>query len=124
MRKKVLVVDDEKDVVTYFSACLEENGYDVLTASDGVEASAKVKSDRPDLVVLDISMPNQSGVRVYRDIKENDELKKIPVLIVTGIQHEFKRFIHTRRVAPPPEGYLEKPVTLQDFISEVKRLAG
>lgn len=124
MPKKVLVVDDDNDVVTYFSACLEENGYDVAIARDGVEAGERLKTEKTDLVILDISMPNQSGVRVYREMKEHSELKNIPVVIVTGIMHEFKQFIHSRKQVPAPEGYLEKPVKMDDFIGEVKRIIG
>ena len=124
MTKKVLVVDDDNDVVTYFSACLEENGYDVGIARDGVEAGTALKAERPDLVILDISMPNQSGVSVYRKMREDSELKRIPVIIVTGIIHEFKQFIHTRKQVPAPEGYLEKPVKMEDVIGEVRRIIG
>jgi DNA-binding response OmpR family regulator len=124
MPKKILVVDDEEDVVRYFKTLLEDNGYQALTARDGDEAMKQIRADRPDLVTLDISMPNRSGVRVYRDIKENAELRSIPVLVVTGIQHEFKQFISTRNQVPPPDGYLEKPVELKDVLAEVKRLVG
>ena len=88
------------------------------------EALAKVRSERPDLVTLDITMPTKTGVTVYRDIKENEEFKNIPVLIVTGVQPEFRKFISTRRQVPPPEGYLEKPVALADVLAEVQRLIG
>jgi CheY-like chemotaxis protein len=119
---KVLVVDDEPDVVRYFTAVLEENGYAAASAADGIEALAKVRQDPPDLVMLDITMPNHSGVRVYRELKEDAALKKIPVVIVTGISHSFKQFISSRSQVPPPEGYLEKPVTPEAILGEVRRL--
>ena len=124
MSRKILVVDDEKDVVFYFTAILEDKGFTVLTARDGVEAISKIKSSKPDLVLLDITMPNQSGVKVYRQIKEDDALKAIPVVIITGILQEFKQFISTRKQVPPPEGYLEKPVSPTDVLFEVQRLIG
>lgn len=122
MSKKILVVDDEKDVVFYLSAILEDKGFNVSTAKDGIEAVNAVKSTMPDLVLLDITMPNQSGVKVYRQIKENDALKAIPVIIISGILSEFKQFISTRKQVPPPEGYLEKPVSPSDVLCEVQRL--
>ena len=122
--KTILVVDDEKDVVRYFKTLFEDNGYRALTAMDGVEAMEKIRAERPDLVTLDITMPTKTGVTVYRDIKENEEFKDIPVLIVTGVQPEFRKFISTRRQVPPPEGYLEKPVALGDVLAEVQRLIG
>ncbi len=124
MPKRILVVDDEDDVVRYFKTLFEDNGYEAITAKDGAEAMEKIRASRPDLVTLDITMPNKSGVRAYRDIKESDELKSIPVLIVTGVQPEFRNFISTRSQVPPPEGYLEKPVALGDVLAEVRRLIG
>ncbi len=124
MQKTILVVDDEKDVVRYFKTLFEDNGYRTLTAMDGVEAMEKIRAERPDLVTLDITMPTKTGVTVYRDIKESEEFKNIPVLIVTGVQPEFRKFISTRRQVPPPEGYLEKPVALGDVLAEVQRLIG
>ena len=76
----------------------------------------------PDLVTPDITMPNRSGLRVYRDIKENDRLRSIPVVVVTGVQHEFKEFISTRSQVPVPDANLEKPVDLAVLLSEVRRL--
>ena len=124
MPKTILVVDDEPDVVRYFKTLFEDNGYRAITAMDGVEAMQKIRTEHPDLVTLDITMPNKTGVKTYRDIKENEELKHIPVLIVTGVQHEFKNFISSRSQVPAPEGYLEKPVALADVLAEVRRLIG
>jgi len=101
---------------------LEENGYSTASAADGVEAMAKVRTEHPDLVTLDITMPNESGVRVYRELKDDEVLRKIPVVVVTGISHSFKQFISSRSQVPPPDGYLEKPVTPDGLLAEVKRL--
>jgi CheY-like chemotaxis protein len=122
MSKKILVVDDEPDVVRYFTALLEENGYATVSAADGVEALAKVRTERPALVTLDITMPNQTGVRVYREMREDADLRRIPVIVVTGIAHDFKNFISTRSQVPPPDGYLEKPVEPAALLREVARL--
>ena len=124
MAKKILVVDDEPDVVTYLSAVLRDNGYEALEAFNGEEALTKVVQDRPDLVTLDITMPEMTGVKAYRKMKEDDTLRKIPVIIVTGISHDFKQFISSRPQVPAPEGYLDKPVKPEDLLAEVKRLVG
>ncbi len=122
MGRKILVVDDEPDVVTYLAAVLRDHGYEALEAYDGEEAIEKVLRDKPDLVTLDITMPEMTGVRAYRIMKEDAALKHIPVIIVTGISHDFKQFISTRSQVPPPEGYLEKPVKPEDLLAEIKRL--
>lgn len=122
MGRKILVVDDEPDVVTYLAAVLRDHGYEALEAYDGEEAIEQVLRDKPDLVTLDITMPEMTGVRAYRILKEDAALKHIPVIIVTGISHDFKQFISTRSQVPAPEGYLEKPVKPEDLLAEVKRL--
>ena len=124
MAKKILVVDDEPDVVTYLSTVLKDAGYETIEASNGEAAMAAVLSKRPDLITLDITMPEMTGVKTYRKLKEDAKLKNIPVVIVTGVAHEFKKFISTREQVPPPEGYLEKPVKPEDLLSEVRRLLG
>jgi len=122
MAKKILVVDDEPDVVTYLCTVLKDAGYETLEASNGGQAMETVLSQNPDLITLDITMPEMTGVKTYRRLKEDTNLKKIPVVIVTGVAHDFKRFISTREQVPPPEGYLEKPVKPEELLNEVKRL--
>ncbi len=124
MAKKILVVDDEPDVVTYLSTVLKDAGYETIEASNGEAAMAAVLSSHPDLITLDITMPEMTGVKTYRKLKEDAKLKSIPVVIVTGVAHEFKKFISTRDQVPPPEGYLEKPVEPADLIAAVKKLLG
>lgn len=124
MAKKILVVDDEPDVVAYLTAVLKDNGYDTMEAYDGEQTIRRIRGDHPDLVTLDITMPEMSGVKAYREMKKDPALRPIPVIIVTGISHDFKQFISTRSQVPPPEGYLEKPVKPEDLLAEVKRLLG
>jgi CheY-like chemotaxis protein len=123
-RKTILIVEDESDTVTYLSALLEDAGYSTVAARDGDQALEQVKASRPDLITLDISMPNKSGVRFYRDMKESDEWKGIPIIIVTGISADFEKFISTRRHVPPPEGYLSKPIDQGQILSMVKEHVG
>jgi CheY-like chemotaxis protein len=120
--KTILVVDDDPDAVTYLTTVLQDQGYATLSARDGSEALQRIAEQRPDLVALDITMPEKSGVAVYRALKENDQLKGVPVIIVTGISEDFRKFISSRRQVPPPEGYLSKPVEAEQFLQMVKNL--
>lgn len=122
--KTILVVDDEPDVITYLSTLLEDNGYTTIPARDGEEAMTKVKESQPDLITLDITMPEKSGVRFYREMKESSQWKSIPIIIVTGISDEFERFISTRRQVPPPEGYVSKPIDKEKILELVRTLTG
>ncbi len=122
--KVVLVVDDDPDARDFLTTVLEDNGYTSATAKDGAEAIAKIEASPPALVALDITMPEKSGVAVYRRLKEDEKLKAIPVVIITGISDEFERFISSRRHVPPPEGYISKPVDHNQFLTTVKDLIG
>ncbi len=123
-KKKVLVIDDEPDVRTYLTTLLEDNGYAVECAKDGEEGWQKFQQDRPDLVTLDITMPEKSGVRFYRDVKTNDEYKSTPIIMITGVSTDFEQFISSRKKVPPPDGYIPKPVDQNDLLAKVKELIG
>ena len=124
MSKTILVVDDEPDVVTYLSTVLKDAGYDTLEAANGEEAMEQTRKSHPDLITLDITMPEMTGVKTYRQLKEDEAFRRIPVIIVTGVTHDFRQFISSRAQVPPPEGYLEKPVKPAELLAEVKRLVG
>ncbi len=125
--KKILIVDDEADIRTYLETLLQDHGYQTVPAEDGNVAIEKFKSERPDLVTLDISMPEKSGVRFYRDIKEDAETAGTPVIIVTavtgyGLDPEgFNKFISSRKQVPPPDGFISKPIDQDELLGAVKK---
>jgi CheY-like chemotaxis protein len=127
-RKKVLVLDDEPNVVAYLETLLQDNGYDTVSAGDGREGMEKARSEKPDLITLDISMPEESGVRFFRELKEDPDLSDIPVIIVTGVTgyggkpEEFQKFISTRKNIPPPEGFVAKPIDRDELLKGVTSL--
>lgn len=122
--KTVLVVDDDPDAREFLTTVLQDNGFRTTTAQDGTEAIAMIEETVPDLITLDIAMPEKSGVAVYRKLREDDRLKTVPVIIITGISEDFEKFISSRRQVPPPEGYIAKPVDHQQFLNMVKDLLG
>ena len=121
-QKVILVVDDEPDARDFFITVLEDNGYATVSARDGNEALQRLEEGLPDLVTLDITMPEKSGVGVYRKLKEMEAYKEIPVIIITGVSDDFKQFISTRRQVPPPEGYLAKPIEPGQLLEKVAEL--
>jgi CheY-like chemotaxis protein len=123
-KKKVLVVDDEQDVVTFLTALFQDNGYDTVTASNGVEAWKLVGSEKPDLITLDMSMPEQSGVRTFRDLKAHDSYKTIPIIIVTGIGEPMHNFLSRMRNSPQPEGFVSKPIDKKELLALAAKLTG
>ena len=129
MAKKILIVDDEPDMVTFLATLLEDNGYETISAADGEEAFTKAKSEKPDLISLDLLMPNKTGIKMFRELRKDDEVGTIPVIMVTGFgkddvpQMDFKKWIQERAVRPP-EAYMEKPVDKELFLAEVKKALG
>ena len=108
--KKILIVDDEVDIVKWLTLLFKENGYQTVSAIDGSDGLDKAEKELPNLIILDISMPVESCVKMYRNLKASDKTSKIPVIMLTGITPEFENFISTRSQVPPPEAYFEKPI--------------
>jgi CheY-like chemotaxis protein len=127
-RKKILVLDDEANVVTYLETLLQDNGYDTVSAADGSKGLEKMRSEKPDLVTLDISMPEKSGVRFYRDLKDDPELASVPVVIVSAVTgyggkpEDFKKFLSTRKHVAPPDGFIPKPIDRDELLRVIKDL--
>lgn len=123
-KKKILIVDDEPDVLEWFSTLFEDNGYSTLTARDGFDGFEKAESELPDLITLDITMDKESGVKMYRKLHDSDKVNKIPVIMITGIDPQFKKFIEKRKQVDPPAAYFEKPVDKDELLSKIKELIG
>ena len=128
MKKKILIVDDEPDIVSYLEMVLQDQGYETATAGNGNEAMEAVKRDRPDLVTLDITMPEASGTRFYKEIRLDPDLSSIPVIIVTAVtglggdKYAYEKFISNRHLVPAPEAYFPKPIDREAFVEAVREL--
>ena len=126
--KKILIVEDEPDVATYLEMLLSDAGYVTVTASDGKEGIAMARQERPDLVTLDILMPETTGARFYKEIRTDPELASIPVVIVTAVKgyagdpYGYEKFISGRRSVPPPDGFFPKPIDNDAFLEKVREL--
>jgi len=123
-RKKILVVDDEEDQRSWIATFFEDEGYETAQAVDGEQGFAKAKTEGIDLITLDISMDNQSGIRMFRNLQENEATSGIPVIMITGVAREFKQYIERARQVRNPEGYFEKPVDRKALLAKVKELIG
>ncbi len=130
MSKKVLIVDDDPDVRLFNATVVEESGYTPIEASNGEEGLKVIKKDPPDLVLLDVLMPKQSGIRLYRELKTDRSLEKIPVIMLSGVAK--RTFLRSQKAltefgdkpVPEPENYLEKPVEPDDLAREIKKFLG
>ena len=120
-QKKVLVVDDDPDDVKMISMILELEGYDVITAGNGEEALRKVESDDPDLVLLDVMMPELDGFAACAKLKSSPDSKGIPVILLTGVAKQITttRYPIDGVLRAEAEEYLEKPVDPEDLLKVV-----
>jgi twitching motility two-component system response regulator PilH len=128
MAKKVLVVDDDPDVRLFSVTVLEENGYTPLEAANGEEGLKMIKKEKPELIILDVLMPRQSGIRLYRELKTDKSFKDIPIIILSGIAK--KTFLRSQKAltefggkeVPEPKIYLEKPVEPEILAGEINNI--
>jgi twitching motility two-component system response regulator PilH len=126
MGKKVLVVDDDPDVRLFSITVLEENGYTPLEATNGEEGMQIIRSEQPDLIILDVLMPRESGIRLYRQLQTDAKLKAIPIIILSGITR--KSFLRSQKAltefggeaVPEPKTYLEKPVEPEELAAAIQ----
>lgn len=123
-KKTILIVEDEKDLVEWLTVFFNENGYNVISAGDGADGFTKAESGQPDLITLDLSMPGESGVKMYHKLIKSPKTVKIPVVFLTGAPADLKNFIARVKAFPAPAGYLEKPVDRDTLLSTVKKLIG
>ena len=148
MTKRVLVVDDDRNTVTYLSVVLSENGYDPIPAYDGSEGLQKIKQAKPDLIILDVMMPKKSGLVLFKQLKRDEQFKDIPILMLTGVagiieemedhkdetfekpydnlRETLKRAIRGMREEGliKPEMFVDKPVDPEAFVARVRQLIG
>jgi len=131
MSKNVLIIDDDPDMVLFLSLVLKDHGYCTIEASNGFIGLEKARSGHPDLILLDLMMPKKSGISLLSDLKSDDVLKKIPVIMVTGVSGEtgidikdfFKKGLTGDREGETqgPEGYLEKPVDPEELLEMIEK---
>lgn len=124
MAKKILIVDDESDVIEWMTAFFEDNGYSTISAVNGADAFAQAKSEKPDLVTLDITMDQESGMRALKNLQSTEETKDIPIIICTGISPDMKQFIDRTKQLENPAAFMEKPLDRDVLLAKVKELIG
>lgn len=115
MQKDILVVDDEPDVREFLSSLLEDRGYSVRSAEDGQVAMNAILEKRPDLVLLDLLMPHETGTGLYRKLHDKKELREIPVVIISGLSG---RRVAVSRTVP----VFDKPIDEEALLAKVGEL--
>jgi len=117
--KKILIVDDDPEMIELVKTRLEANAYEVVTAADGLEALEKVDKENPDLIILDIKMAKVDGYTTLHRLKDKEKGKSIPVIILTGYD-KMKDLFELEGVSD----YIVKPFDDQDFLLRVAKALG
>jgi CheY-like chemotaxis protein len=117
MSKKILVVDDEADVRTFLTTLLKKHGYETVTAENGFDALEIARRERPDLVTLDLMMPNKSGTDFYRRLIKDRDLCQTPIIVVSGLPGRHL-------AVSKPFAVFDKPIDPDAFIEQVELALG
>ena len=115
-QKKVLVVDDDPDILETVRFCMEEAGYDVVESADGLDALQKVETESPDLIVLDVMLPGKSGFMVCWSLKNNEKFRDIPVIMLTAKSQPIDKVLGRQTQA---NEYLTKPFDIDELVDLV-----
>ncbi len=127
-KKKILIVDDELEMRIFLCNLLGNCGYEPIDAGDKDEGMQKAVREKPALIILDVTMPKESGIQMYRELQEHEDLKNVPVIMVSTIDKKtfsfYQKFQGTPRqkVGPDPGAYLEKPLEAEELIELVRTL--
>jgi len=148
MAKKVLIIDDDPDIVKVLTVAMEANGYETASAGDGTEGLKQVKADKPDIIILDVMMPKKTGFVLFKQLRRDDQYKDIPILMLTGVadslaelesrkedtfespfdslRASLKKAIQEMREEGlvKPEMFIDKPVDPEQVVEKVKGLIG
>ena len=120
--KRVLIIDDEKDMQVYLSTLFRKAGYEPLVACDGDEGLRCARETRPDLITLDILMPRQSGVIAYDALRAAPETRDIPVVVLSGLGDQVAAGLGDGR--PAPAAVVDKPIDREAFLATIRELLG
>jgi len=127
-RKKILIVDDELDMRIFLCNLLGNCGYEPIEANDKTEGIQKAEKEKPALIILDVMMPKEDGIQMYRALKEHAELRHVPVIMTSTIDRKMFSIYHKLQipfgddVVPEPGAYLEKPLEAEELIELVRTL--
>jgi CheY-like chemotaxis protein len=139
MPKKILIVDDDPDNLSIISLIVEDNGYSSINATNGKEGLKLAKKEKPDLITLDLIMPEQSGIMMFQELKKDPELCDIPVVIISGASEitgvDLKNFIYKQSAVgekvvetsgmgkySAPNAFVEKPVNPDELVKIINDL--
>ena len=148
MAKTIMMVDDDENMIKFLTAVLEDNGYQVTSALNGSDGLKMLQEEVPDLLVLDVMMPKKSGFTLFKQIRRDERLKELPVLMLTGVAQSLQEMDDEREdtLQHPqdnlrealrkqiqqmrgeglitPEMFVDKPIDPESFVGRIEELIG
>jgi CheY-like chemotaxis protein len=129
-KQKILFVDDELDMRIFLSTVLKTEGYEAVAARNALEGIKKARDVCPDLIIMDVMMPQAGGVTLFQELKKDPQLSHVPVIMLSGVSE--KAFSHHLKMLnvriddslPPPDAYMEKPLNPDLLLANIRRLIG
>lgn len=118
-REKILIIDDEKHIIELIEYNLESNGFKTIHALNGKEGLAKAKSEKPSLVLLDLMLPIMDGIEVCKEIRMDEEIKDIPIIMLTAKSEEVDKIIGLELGA---DDYITKPFSIRELLARIKAI--
>jgi two-component system alkaline phosphatase synthesis response regulator PhoP len=125
-KKRILVVDDEPDFCAIVQGQLEKEGFEVELAYNGVEGMEKAQANPPDAIVLDVMMPEKDGYEMCKELKANENLCSIPVLLLTAVASHVTstRYSHADGMSTEADDYIAKPASADQISQSLRRMLG
>lgn len=129
-RPKILVVDDDSDMRIFFSSLLKSGGFSPIVAKNGIEGLQKVKAHHPALIIIEVPMPENGGIRMFQDLKQNSKFSAIPVMMVSSIDKQtYSHYLNTKGIRMDhngliPDAFLEKPPEAADVLDFINKALG
>ncbi len=128
MTKTIFIIDDEPDIRDYLMALLDDHGYTTRSADEKESIFETVTKLRPDLIILDIMMPERSGLSIYRELRTSHETADIPIALLTGVTSDtvylltaISEFLEKESI-PSPNWFIDKPIDIPELLSSIKSL--
>ncbi len=134
MGRKILIIDDEPDAISFVSSVLEDNGYESISSQTGAEGLALAQKEEPDLILLDLIMPEKGGISLFQEMKQDPGLRHIPIIVVSGMSEVTGTDVRNHfskgkagdekegsvEASTGPDGFVEKPIDPPELIKIIR----
>jgi DNA-binding response OmpR family regulator len=126
-KKSILIIEDDINFANFLKYLIEESGYNAIVANDSAQANRILLKQQPDLITLDLVLPGETGIKLFRRLRSSQNWKDIPIIVITGVDSatnkevSYKSFLKGVKLKPP-EAYIEKPIEQQRLLNAIEKI--